>query len=151
MLRGAPEGTYLTLRRYAPGIRAIILPGVGPDAPLAALIPLDRDGLDRIEAFGRLYRGLQRLPVPPDRRLTAQQRRRLKNMLRAVDGRTHGAGYREIAEAIYGPASVATYPWKTSPLRDSTMDLVRDGRAMIAGGYRKLLRHRRRPFGGARI
>jgi len=151
MLRNTPEGAHLILKRYATGIRAIILPGVGPSASLAALIPLDRDGLDRIEAFARLYRALHHLPVPPDRRLTAQQRRRLRNMLRAADGRGHGAGYREIAEAIYGPASVVAYPWKTSPLRDSTMDLVRDGRAMIAGDYRKLLRHRRRPSAGARI
>lgn len=142
---------HLILKPQTPGIRAIILPGIGPSAPLAAMIPLDRDGLDRIDALARLYRALHRLPVPQDRRLTAQQRRRLKNMLRAADGRAHGAGYREIAKAIYGTESVAAYPWKTSPLRDSTMDLVRDGRAMIAGGYRKLLRHRRRPSGGARI
>jgi hypothetical protein len=149
--RDAPEGAHLLLKPYTPGIRAIIVPGVAPDSPLAALIPLDRDGLDRIQAFARLYRALHRLPVPQDQRLTAQQRRRLKNMLRAADGHAHGANYREIAEAIYGPASIATYPWKTSPLRDSTMDLVRDGRAMIAVGYRKLLRHRRRSSAGAPI
>lgn len=142
---------HLILKSQALGLRAIITPDVGPSTPLAALIPLDRDSLDRIDALSRLYRALYRLPVPPDRRVTAQQRRRLKSMLRAADGRSHGASYRDIAEAIYGAASVAAYPWKTSPLRDSTMDLVRDSRAMIAGGYRKLLRHRRRPFGGARI
>ncbi len=142
---------HLVLKSHLLGLRAIVTPDVGPSAPLAAVIPLDRDGLDRIDALSRLYRALYRLPVPPDRRLTTQQRRRLRNMLRAADGRSHGAGYREIAEALYGAASVAVYPWKSSPLRDSTMDLVRDGRAMIAGGYRKLLRHSRRPLGGARI
>lgn len=143
-MRPAPEGLYLLLPTHAPAIRALILPDVPSGAPLAALIPFDRDGLDRIDAFARLYRVLHRLPVPGDRRLTAQQRRRIKMMLRAVDGRTNGAAYREIAEAIYGAAHVETYPWKTSPLRDSTMDLVKDGFAMIAGGYRQLLRHRRR-------
>lgn len=150
-IRDAPEGAHLLLKSHSLSLRTVIMPDVGLGAPLAALIPLDRDGLDRIEALSRLYRSLYRLSVPPDRRLTTQQRRRLRNMLRAADGRSHGASYRDIAEALYGAASVATYPWKTSPLRDSTMDLVRDGRAMIAGGYRKLLRHRRRPLGGARI
>jgi hypothetical protein len=151
VLRSAPEGLHLILKPPALGLRAIILPHVAPGAPLAALIPLDRDGLDRIDALAKLYRALHRLPVPRDGRITLQQRRRLKIMLRASDGRTHNAGYREIAEAIYGHASVAAYPWKTSPLRDNTMALVRDGRAMIAGGYRKLLRYRRRPSAGVRI
>ncbi|GKX34094.1 MAG: hypothetical protein MnENMB40S_17120 [Rhizobiaceae bacterium MnEN-MB40S] len=77
--------------------------------------------------------------------MTAQQRRRLKNMLRAVDGRMNDADYREIAEVIFGVERVATEPWKTSALRDAVLDLVKDGLAMIDGGYRKLLRHRRRP------
>ena len=51
---------------------------------------------------------------------------------------------REIAEAIFGVERVASDPWKTSALRDAVLDLVKDGFAMIDGGYRKLLRHRRR-------
>jgi hypothetical protein len=65
-------------------------------------------------------------------------------MLQAVDGSMDGASYREIANVIYGAPRVAADSWKTSALRDSTIDLVKDGRAMIAGGYRKLLRHRRK-------
>ena len=65
-------------------------------------------------------------------------------MLRAVDGRMNDADYREIAEAIFGVERVAAEPWKTSALRDAVLDLVKDGFAMIDGGYRKLLRHRRR-------
>ncbi|CAM3245159.1 Uncharacterized conserved protein [Paracoccus aminovorans] len=76
--------------------------------------------------------------------MTAQQRRRLKNMLRAVDGRLNDAEYREIAEVIFGVERVSADPWKTSALRDVVLDLVKDGFAMINGGYRKLLRHRRR-------
>lgn len=66
-------------------------------------------------------------------------------MLQAVDGRHEGASYREIAEVIFGAARVADVPWKTSALRDATVDLVKDGLALIAGGYRSLLRRRRRP------
>jgi len=65
-------------------------------------------------------------------------------MLQAVDGRAAGASYREIAEAIYGAPRVASDPWKTSALRDATIDLVKDGLSLIAGDYRRLLRHRRR-------
>ena len=65
-------------------------------------------------------------------------------MLQAVDGRMNGATYREIAGVIYGVSRVASDPWKSSALRDATMDLVKDAFAMIAGGYRVLLRHRRR-------
>lgn len=76
--------------------------------------------------------------------MTAYQRRRLKNMLRAVDGRMNNADYRQIAEVIFGVERVAADPWKTSSLRDAVLDLVNDGLAMINGGYRKLLRYRRR-------
>lgn len=60
-------------------------------------------------------------------------------MLRAADGRQAGAAHREIANALYGIARVAAEPWKTSSLRDTTMRLVRDGKAMIEGGYLGLL------------
>lgn len=142
--RPSPEGVHLLLRTLSPAIHMIVAPDMRPDRPLAVQIPLGADGLDRIEALMRLYRQLHGLPVPPDTRLTPQQRRRLKNMLRAADARSHNAGYREIAEAIFGVARVASEPWKTSALRDATMDLVKDGVAMIESGYRRLLRHRRR-------
>lgn len=114
------------------------------DQPLAALVPLDADGPDRLEAIDRLLRALLGRPVPPDTRLTPQQRRRARHMLQAADGRGNGASYRDIASVLFGPDRVADQPWKSSPLRDVTMDLVRDAFAMIAGGYRALLRRRRR-------
>ncbi|MCU7429310.1 MULTISPECIES: DUF2285 domain-containing protein [Paracoccus] len=55
-----------------------------------------------------------------------------------------GASYREIAGAIYGADRVRAEAWKTSALRDAVMGFVRDARAMIGGGYRRLLRRRRR-------
>lgn len=126
-------------------VHLLRLTGVPADRPLAILIPLDTDGFDRIEAATRLLRALHGRSVPPDRRLTRQQLRRARHMLQAVDGRMNGASYREIASVIFGAARVADDPWKTSALRDVTLDLVRDALAMIAGGYRTLLRrHRRR-------
>ena len=125
-------------------IHVVRLAGVSADLPVAALVPLDPDGLDRIEGINRLLRALQGRPVPEDSRVTRQQRRRFRHMLQAIDGRMNGANYREIADVVFGVDRVASDPWKTSALRDATMGLVKDGFAMIAGGYRILLRHRRR-------
>jgi len=132
--------------RYASGneaIRLLRLSAAPADTPLAALVPLDGDGLDRIEAIDRLLRALLGRPVPADRRLTAQQRRRHRLMLQATDGRANGASYRDIAEVLYGPERIRAEHWKTSALRDSVIGLVEGGAAMVAGGYRQLLRHRR--------
>jgi hypothetical protein len=122
----------------------VVLQGAKTDGAFAALIPLDADAFGRIEALTRFCSAQQGRAIPPDTRLTAQQRRRLRFMLQAIDGRANRATYREIAEAVYGTSRVADMPWKTSPLRDSAIALVRDGMAMVGGGYRQLLRHRRR-------
>lgn len=143
--RSSPDGLSILHGHGASTVRLLLTGDVAPDDLVAALVPLGADGLDRIEALTRVWRAFNNRPVPPDSRLTAQQRRRLRHMLQAVDGRMDGASYREIADAIYGASRVAENPWKTSALRDSTIDLVKDGLALIAGGYRKLLRHRRRP------
>lgn len=142
--RHDPGGTSVVLRASASCLRVLLLDNAKPGGPLAAIVPLDIFGLDRIEAMSRLWRVLNNRPVPPHARLTKQRRRRLRLMLQAIDGRLDGATYREIAKALYGELRVDQEHWKTSPLRDSTIALVKDGRAMIAGGYLKLLRHRRR-------
>ena len=138
------QGTHILLDANGQAIRLLRLAGVPPHSPLAAIVPLDVDGFDRIEATDRLLRALLGRTVPGDGRLTAQQKRRHRFMLQATDGRLDGATYREIAGVIFGIDRVASEPWKTSALRDATTALVKDGLAMIAGGYRTLLRHRRR-------
>lgn len=125
-------------------VHVVLLGGVGPDQPLAAVIPLNSDTPDRIEAISRFWGGLRALPPPADLRVTPQRRQRLRHMLRAFDGRACRATYREIAEVMFGVSRVASDSWKTSALRDSTIRLVRDGLAMVDGGYRDLLRWRRR-------
>lgn len=140
----AIEGLHLSYATDTGQLHLIVLNSLEPGQPISAVVPLDAVGLDRIEALTRLWRSLHGQKVPADTRMTAQQRRRLKNMLRAVDGRMNDADYREIAEVIFGVERVAAEPWKTSALRDAVLDLVKDGLAMIDGGYRKLLRHRRR-------
>jgi hypothetical protein len=112
---------------------------------LAAVIPLDRSGFGRVEAVLRLLASLYDRAVPADTRITHQQRLRAKRMLRALDGRRAGASQKSIASAIFGLDPMSRDEWQTAPARFATRSLIKDGRAMVAGGYRKLLRHRHRP------
>ncbi|UHD46324.1 DUF2285 domain-containing protein [Aureimonas altamirensis] len=114
------------------------------DIPLAAIVPLDAQALSRVEALSRFWRALHHRPIPSDTRVTKQQRRRLRLMMQAIDGRSNDASYREIAIAIYGRERVASQSWKTSALRDAMIGLVEGATDMISGGHHKLLRHRRR-------
>jgi hypothetical protein len=127
--------------------QVVVLDGANVDGELSALIPLDGNTLGRIEALARFYSAQLGRAIPSDTRLTSQQRLRLRFMIQALDGRNNAATYREIANAIYGASRVADLPWKTSPLRDSVIALVKDGIAMVGGGYRQLLIHRRRSRG----
>lgn len=69
------------------------------------------------------------------------QTQRWLEMLRVHDAVQDGASHREIAGALYGEARVDT-DWNGSSdsLRSRVRRLVRDARAMAAGGYRSLLR-----------
>ncbi len=140
--RDAPEGSYSAL--LEPALPVLFLPGTSPNDQLAAVIPLDDELLDRIDALSRLSRTWFDRPSLRDTRMTADQRHRFRLRLRAADGRMSGATYREIAIAIYGAARIDTEPWKTSSLRDAVIAFVEAGIALINGGYLHLLRHRRR-------
>jgi hypothetical protein len=76
-------------------------------------------------------------------RLTAQQRARMRRMLQAFDGHRAGATGREIAQVMFRTGALDRSEWQTSSVRYAVKALIRDARTMIAGGYRKLLRHRR--------
>lgn len=109
-----------------------------------AAIPLGIDGFDRIEAVYRFLSALHGRAIPPDTRLTRQQRARQHRMLRAFDGYRAGATQQEIAQVVFNIDHLDRDDWQASSARHAIKALLRDARAMIAGGYRKLLRHRRR-------
>ncbi|KAB2688858.1 DUF2285 domain-containing protein [Brucella pseudogrignonensis] len=113
--------------------------------PSVAAIPLGIEGFDRIEAVYRLLSALHGRAIPPDTRLTRQMRSRQRRMLRAFDGYRAGATQQEIAEVIFSIDRLDRDAWQASEARHKIKTLLRDAKAMIAGGYRKLLRHRRRP------
>jgi hypothetical protein len=116
-----------------------------PDIRAVAVIPLNLEGFDRIEAVRRLLSALYRRAIPPDTRLTRQQRARLRRMLQAFDGHRDGATQQDIAQVIFNIGMLDRDDWQASFARHAVKALLRDARAMIAGGYRKLLRHRRQP------
>jgi hypothetical protein len=119
---------------------------VHTETEMAAIIPLDESFLLRVAGLLRLQRRLAGKtpgPIPRGWDLTARLRQRLVLMVRALDGHQAQASYREIALALYGPAAVARYPWKTSSIRGSTIRLVQDAVVTMEGGYRKVLRGRR--------
>lgn len=112
------------------------------DPTAVAIVPLSPDGFDRIEAIRRLLSALHGRAIPPDTRLTRQQRTRLRRMLRAFDGYRAGATQQEIARVILNIGRLDRDAWQASSARHAVKALLRDARAMVAGGYRKLLRHR---------
>jgi hypothetical protein len=114
------------------------------EQPLVAVIPLGIEGFDRMEAVARLLASLHGRAIPPDTRLTRQQLARARRMLQAIDGYRAGATQQEIAEVILRIGKLTRDEWQAASARHVVGDLLADARAMIAGGYRKLLRHRRR-------
>lgn len=113
------------------------------DGIAVAVVPLDLDGFDRIEAIRRYLAALHNRAIPPDTRLTRQQRTRLRRMLQAFDGHRAGATQQEIAQALLNIGHLDRDEWQASSARHAVKSLLRDARSMVAGGYRKLLRHRR--------
>ncbi|WP_114391293.1 DUF2285 domain-containing protein [Notoacmeibacter marinus] len=139
--RPASDGLYLAHGQGRTAVYSVLLGRSQIDGPLVALVPLDTSAPERFAASERLW-GAVEGRTAPDMRLTEQRRRRLRHMLRAVDGKATHASHREVAEAIFGRRRVEAELWHESSLRYATMRLVRDGTAMIDGGYRKLLRSR---------
>ncbi|CAN5203057.1 hypothetical protein BH10PSE4_BH10PSE4_37170 [soil metagenome] len=58
----------------------------------------------------------------------------------ALDGALAGDSYRMIAKHVFGTRSVEEQAWKTASVRASTIRLVQAGKALMNGGYLKLLR-----------
>ncbi|WP_320177632.1 DUF2285 domain-containing protein [Roseovarius pacificus] len=129
-----PDGTYLHL--FAP---------LNDRGRLVATVPLGPEGLDRMEAIQRLLADQhRRRSIPRDTRLTAQQKARLRRVLQASDAAFDGATQKQIAEVLFRTGHLDRDEWQVSSARFAVSSLLREGRDLIAGGYRKLLRHQRR-------
>lgn len=140
-LRQGPDGWHAVLRLHKAEHRVWFKEAPVVAGSYAAELPLDRDFEFRADAGKRLWRALNgRPPGPPLHALSAHGRRRLALALRALDARTDGITYREIAEVIFGAGRVSERDWRTHDLRNRTIRLVQRGLALMRGGYRALLR-----------
>ncbi|MFS8037407.1 DUF2285 domain-containing protein [Xanthobacter sp. AM11] len=139
------EGGAFLLYDLGNGQRVqVVRPGVAPaGATLGAFVPLGIEGFDRLESIRRLLSSLHARAIPPDTRLTPQQRARLRRMLQSFDGYRDGATQQEIAQVVLRAGAFDRDDWQASSARHAIKSLLRDAHAMIAGGYRMLLRHRR--------
>lgn len=134
--RSADEGVYLQLWG---GLQVLLSPGADITGQLAAILPLDADFPARLAAAEALHRLLTSASPPADP-LSFQRRRRLKRMLRALDGRAAGATYREIAAQVLGETITDSPAWRTSAVRDVAIRLCRGAARLVRGGYLALLR-----------
>ncbi len=136
-------GEHMRTFSAANGCQIALVHGTESTNALAAIVPLDAKASERLSSLDRFVRSFKGRNLP-DRRLTSSQRTRLRHMLRALDGRDEGASHFEIAHVLFGSRFVVAAEWQESPFRYATLRLMRDGRKMIDGGYRQLLRSRRR-------
>jgi hypothetical protein len=114
---------------------------VAKGAPLAIEVRLDANFDIRSVAANRFWLALQGRSIgAPPLDLSRLKRRRFKLAVRALDGRLEGHSYREIAEGLFGRQRIQGRSWKSHDLRSLTVRLVRDGIALMRGGYRALLR-----------
>ncbi len=144
--RRAAAGEHWLIHDGRRRLPVVFMERADATTPAAAVIPFDADFVARTDAALRLWRLATSRPLarPPDC-LSPRQRRRLKLILRALDGRLAGHSYRVIAQALFGETRRSTGPaWKTHDLRDRTIRLCRRGLELMRGGYLDLLRHRHR-------
>ena len=144
IVRDAPEGRYGDLTALAPPQQALIVGVSSRTSPVAVVVPLDALFEDRINAARHAWRAMVRGAKVQPSGFTPQRKRRLKLVLRALDAVLLHVGYRDIARGLFGDRVPHDAAWRTHPLRATTIRLVQDGRAMMRGGYLRLLRSDRR-------
>ena len=140
----APEGVYADLSAFLQGHQVLVLGATSHSVPMALLVPLDELFEDRVDTARQLWRALRSAAAATPTPFSAQRRRRLKLVLRALDADLAGVGYRDIALVLFGDRVPQDAAWRTHVLRSFTIRLVQDGRALMRGGYLRLLRPDRR-------
>jgi len=142
--RGLPKGQFVRAEdglhlRTDWGLQVLVHGDDQPGGQLIVALAYDEHLRLRVRAVDALERLTAGRP-PPKSHLTDAQFRRLTRCLTALDADLANETYRDIAARIYGASAVARESWKTSTVRASTIRLVQAGRALMNGGYLKLLR-----------
>ncbi|MGM4929636.1 DUF2285 domain-containing protein [Tardiphaga sp. 619_E2_N8_5] len=144
-LRRASDGWHAVLRIRGAEHRLWLAEPPTVSMSYTAVLPLDSDFEVRAHAAHRLWRAINgRAPGPAFHELSPQRRERLVLAVRALDGRMDGGTYRAVAEVLFGKKRIPERAWKTHDLRNRTIRLVQSGVALMRGGYRELLRYRRK-------
>ncbi|WP_426441607.1 DUF2285 domain-containing protein [Bradyrhizobium genosp. P] len=144
-VRRASDGWHAILRAGTVEHRVWLKEPPAIGANYVAELPLDGDFDARAYAARRLWRTMHgRRPGPAFHELSKQRRERLSTAIHALDARAAGSTYRAIAEALFGKKRIPERAWKTHDLRNRTIRLVQGGLALMRGGYRELLRPKRK-------
>jgi hypothetical protein len=143
------DGEHWLLGQGSGALSVKLIDGANTTGPSVVVIPFDSTYNMRLEAALCLGNAIANgTPGRAPETLTAQQRNRLKLILRALDGRLADYSYREIAKVLFGPDSVPDGdPWNDHPLRTQTRRLCKRGEDLMRGGYLDLLLHPRRFHG----
>lgn len=134
--RRGEDGLHM---RLAAGLQLLFRGEARPDGPVLVVLTFDQDFGLRVRAVEALQRARDGR-LQQRSRLTPAQRARLARCLVALDGRRRGDSYRDIARTVFGAAALDREDWRTASLRDVTIRLARTGKALMQGGYLKLLR-----------
>lgn len=145
-----PDGKWVRGALYAvvpdeAGNHHLFLPQGQETARPAFIIPFDEHFVLRMQSLQRFYRRLTSNasgPLPRPLRLTSYQIHRCALMLRAWDGTRAGASHRDIAGTLFhrDVLTLRAVDWKNAPERRRIHRLLKAARAMVEGGYRRLLR-----------
>ncbi len=125
--------------RLTAGLQLLFRGETRPDGPVLVVLSFDQDFGLRVRAVEALQRAAAGRGQPRSH-LTPAQRTRLARSLAALDGAQRSDSYRDIARTIFGAEALEREDWRTASIRDVTIRLVRTGRALMRGGYLKLLR-----------
>ena len=139
--RQGPDGWH-GIVPLAGAIHRLYLPVIpAKGAWLSIELPIDENSDIRLQAARRFWCAIdgRRLGAAP-LALPFRRRRRFVLTMRALDAWRAGHHYREIAEGLFGEERVRGRSWKDSDLRSLTIRLVKNGIALMRGGYRALLR-----------
>lgn len=141
--RAAEDGTWHGLWQSAGVDHQFWLssPPSGAKTAYVVILPLDALLEHRADAVLRFWRTLTGRAIGEHyHALPAQARDRHILILRALDGRTDGASYRKIAEALLGFHGNKA-DWESDPRKNQARRLVADGTHYMRGGYRELLHY----------
>lgn len=134
-----PDQTHHLLLRDDIRNVQLLVRNVPPSGFLRMMIEIDQNPallkarLASLESYNRLGTNA---PLATRQFPALQHRNRLRQVVRALDGRKAGASHRDIAIALYGRERVAS-DWRDpgAHLQDAVRRLIGRGRNLVNGGY----------------